>query len=106
MIPGIEHLHRETSKVFVVTGHQREIMHNRRRCQQGIDDRGRFTPALGCCAHEAPLQRHIEIQRQNPSLKADQQILLEPVLKRVLASAIRQFDDLFLNLPQTQNTDK
>jgi hypothetical protein len=28
------------------------------------------------------------------------------VLKRVLASAIRQFDDLFLNLPQTQNTDK
>lgn len=79
---------------------------DRRHCQQGIDNRRRFTSALGCRAHEPPFQRHIEIQRQNPSLKANQQILFEPVLKRILAPAIRQFGDPFLNLPQAQDTDK
>jgi hypothetical protein len=47
----------------------------------------------------------LEIEGQGPSLKTQQQIVLEPMLERIFTAAVFKFGNTLLNLSEAENTD-
>ena len=76
--PGIEDWHVETGQVVLVTGHERQAMHQRRCRDEGIEDRRRRAARSAAGDDRCPGFGDGALDADDPPVEARSQIAIEP----------------------------